>query len=377
MPSPKVTLVLLLLGALSRAGGNLRTVYGPLTGPVRINLSDITDSDTVVWKSSDKQHIAKWKSGLVGKPALGFSLLSNNALQVDQEQDMTLVVEVADDGGKLKKNETIRLIRIETLPKPTIIHTCQGTLLNFTCFVGRGSVKGFTVTTDDMSAKGVESSTMFNSEVDAEAKVTVKCIVKNEVSEESQEVSITCSTEWDILLIASVAGGGVALIIFIVLLIYCVLRCHELHSAKQNSEEELELSSGIPAHENRQRRPPDSRNHPRSQPPPQQQLPHPHPSTQKKRPQQESGKGQQTSQGVRVAGQGVSQEKRVQSRSAVQEKRAQGQPACQHQPVLQQKQPPQLPPHHPSSCSQLSPKPVPRRQQRTHSHQTADRQQHS
>ncbi|XP_069058902.1 T-cell surface antigen CD2 [Pleurodeles waltl] len=379
MPSPEATLVLLLLGALSLAQvlvGKSKDVYGPLTGPVPINIVGIDYRDTVVWKSSDNKHIAKWKDGPVGAIASGFRLLSNKALQVDQNQNMTLIVEVNDVSGTLKKKETIQLIRIETLPKPTISHTCQGTLLEFACFVERGRVKEFTVTKNGTKVTGTTTSTMFNASEEVEATVMVKCIVKNEVGEESHEVAITCdkAAEWDILLIASVAGGGVALIIFIVLLIYCVLRCHELRSASQNSEEEMELSSGIPSHDKRLQRPPGSTIHPRCQSQQQRQLPHP--QKRKRRPQQEGVEGQQ---GMKVTGQGVLQEKRVQSRSAVLEKRAQGQPASQEQtvhsqPVVHQKHPPRLPPHHPSSCSQTSPIPAPRMQQRSHPHHNTARQ---
>ncbi|XP_069491887.1 T-cell surface antigen CD2-like isoform X2 [Ambystoma mexicanum] len=180
----------------------------------------------------------------------------------------------------------------------------------------------------------------------------------------------------DLFLIIAIAGSGVIFIIFILLLIYCALRCCERRSIKQGDDVAIELSpKRAPVHGPRQQSLLNPRayyvNQHEQQPQQQKKKRTKSPTSQQKLQQGQPDAQQRTARGQPMTKQRVAPEQ-----TASQQYLATSAPqAARTHPAANRKQQPQLPPHHPSSCSHgATPRPQPRSQHKSRALHSVEQQ---
>ncbi|XP_069491886.1 T-cell surface antigen CD2-like isoform X1 [Ambystoma mexicanum] len=383
MPSAGALLATLCLLTLSldeglSAAGN--TLYVPLNGSVYLNIPALQKGDVVEWKIGQTL-IAKRNTDYEIKKTPGFTLLQNGTLLVERltVQEQTFNAQVNDKGGKSKAPSSFTVIGIEALPQQAVInHTCGEDWMAITCLVGHGRVETFQVTVDGTTVSGDHNNTTFTASISIElgTEVTLTCVGTNKVSKASQEVVIACPKGLDLFLIIAIAGSGVIFIIFILLLIYCALRCCERRSIKQGDDVAIELSpKRAPVHGPRQQSLLNPRayyvNQHEQQPQQQKKKRTKSPTSQQKLQQGQPDAQQRTARGQPMTKQRVAPEQ-----TASQQYLATSAPqAARTHPAANRKQQPQLPPHHPSSCSHgATPRPQPRSQHKSRALHSVEQQ---
>lgn len=228
-----------------------REKYAVRGGPVQLDVPDgpecqVSESDNVEWKKLDQIRLAKWKkiptyySDCSSTVPDKCTLHQNGTLYLrgPNSETTSYTVNVYNSSGYPKCSGTVTVIVEDEVTAPVVSHNCtsSGALL-------RCSAPG--IGSELTLSYGAKSQTTQEESITLtikERKVEVTCVTRNRVSERSATLTVTC-TGWDLVLIASVAGGAVALIIFIILVIYSV----KYKPWRSHSREEVEINEPQPS----------------------------------------------------------------------------------------------------------------------------------
>uniref|UniRef100_A0A8C3J2L5 T-cell surface antigen CD2 n=1 Tax=Calidris pygmaea TaxID=425635 RepID=A0A8C3J2L5_9CHAR len=110
----------------------------------------------------------------------------------------------------------------EPVPQPILSFECRNKNVSVKCEV-KQKTKGdlFTIELTQDKIKKIQKNTS-KLEMHVRNTGTVRCVVKNQVSEKMAEKPVKCSGQLDLYLILSIAGGAIFFVIFVILLIYCI-----------------------------------------------------------------------------------------------------------------------------------------------------------
>ncbi|CAN2387696.1 hypothetical protein PRIEUP_LOCUS12015, partial [Pristimantis euphronides] len=182
----------------------------------------VSDVDTMEWYEGANL-LAKWKKG--PKPyrdciSMACEMHQNGSLSLRKSNEMTTnyILKVYDNNGNLRCSESVTVIVEDALGPPVISHECTQQGVSIHCSTSARSLSELTLSWNGKLQSTREKTITI---IKREQKGNVVCNITNSVSHNSAIQSVNCAG-WSIYLIASVAGGGVALIIFIALVYYSV-----------------------------------------------------------------------------------------------------------------------------------------------------------
>ncbi|XP_029434973.1 T-cell surface antigen CD2 isoform X2 [Rhinatrema bivittatum] len=249
----------LLTGATDQAN----TVYGELNGTVLLGFSDKFESiSSVEWRSSNirigKLQSSEVSCGISNEPRC--QIFANGTLWIHRlmkEDERAYTVDIYANNGKHLKEYKFHVVVLEPLSAPRINWTCRTSDIRLWCAVDfdpRDKPEMNLFLKDDLLSRpatqiGNSAMNMTKSVSKTSSGMSFKCVVQNKFGAKSTQTNIQCTskaavTEFDLILILSVAGGAILFVIFLSLLIYCLRRRKQ---PKCNPEEEAELSTMKPA----------------------------------------------------------------------------------------------------------------------------------
>lgn len=204
--------------------------------PVQLNIPDkcnLLDSDSVEWKKDDKRLSRKKPKDPPQTdpvPGCNCKILPNGTLylqRLEKEGEMTYFVELHDGGGISKCNKPVTVIGQYPVDTPFMNYTCleKKKKVEVYCYISHGTDPELQLKDDGTPKTGKGKSLSQTFTIKSDTNVT--CTAKNKVSETSHTITVNCEkTEgWDWYLYLAAGAGGVAFIIFIVLIIYSVRSC--------------------------------------------------------------------------------------------------------------------------------------------------------
>ncbi|XP_077335623.1 T-cell surface antigen CD2-like [Lithobates pipiens] len=225
------------LGLLLISGADVGTTSPntfPMDSPVELNIPancPLLDSYTVEWKKENTR-LRRKKPGDPPQAldsACNCKILPNGTLylqHLEREGQMKYLAEVHDKDGVKKCNTEVIVIGQYPVDTPFMNYTCneKKKKVEVRCYISQGTDPELHLKYDGTvkTGKGKSLSQSFTIKQDA----NVTCTAKNEVRETSHTVTLSCEKEgWDWYLYLAAGAGGVAFIIFIVLIIYSVRSC--------------------------------------------------------------------------------------------------------------------------------------------------------
>ncbi|XP_010185249.1 PREDICTED: T-cell surface antigen CD2 [Mesitornis unicolor] len=161
----------------------------------------------------------------VNKDQCRCKILLNGTLQIERlvkEDSGQYTVIVYQQDGKLMTEADTMLIVQEPVPQPILSAECLNKTLSVKCEL-KQKAKNETFLmelTQDKSKKIQKNASRL--ELHTRYSGTFTCVVKNQVSKKMAEKVIKCSGQLDLYLISGIAGGAIFLVIFAILLIYCI-----------------------------------------------------------------------------------------------------------------------------------------------------------
>ncbi|CAH2218640.1 leucine zipper 4-like [Pelobates cultripes] len=202
---------------------------------VAINQSELLNipvngTDHVEWKTDDKVLNNRMKSycGSIIKCQLypNWSLLVTD---VESFGERTYTYTTYTDLGKKKLHGEFKVIVIEKVKTPEISYECSTKKLQ--CVVPSGNVSSITITWNGQKKPSFnEHQTLIQVEISTKKAINVSCVAKGMLNQMEKTVWMDCTNFWTIYMILGATGGGIAFIIFLILLIYCIkLRCGKTH----------------------------------------------------------------------------------------------------------------------------------------------------
>ncbi|OCT93519.1 T-cell surface antigen CD2-like isoform X2 [Xenopus laevis] len=235
---PQVTMVIILwtgasVPSLSWAA-ETGPVYVALNDPVLLNIPGYpnAEKDQVTWRDGNGVLMGKFKTSSAYDQTMGCEceLFRNGSLylkRLDTVGDKTYRVEVFNQSGKQISFYSITVTLIKSVAAPVLSYTCGGKQIRLRCEVSEED------NPDEMKMMWNNSlliqstkSKSLGKNVSLESHGNVTCTVRNRVSENTDTKSINChkanGMEW--FMVAAIAAGGVAFLIFIILLSYFVSR---------------------------------------------------------------------------------------------------------------------------------------------------------
>ncbi|XP_063806634.1 T-cell surface antigen CD2 isoform X2 [Pseudophryne corroboree] len=189
----------------------------------------LSNMDEVQWKKNRNAFLAKRKKTVIDNDSeCGCALQENGDLLVHRAESSLYNVLVYHNDGKQKCNGSISVTAEEPVDGPRIESNCTAKNVVIRCSISAGTDPNVIILWNNHTKgnfKGKSHSVSINLK---EQPGTVICVAKNTVSKEQQTKEINCSKgslfnpDWDIYLILSIAGGCVAFVIFLILVIYLV-----------------------------------------------------------------------------------------------------------------------------------------------------------
>ncbi|KAM4701821.1 T-cell surface antigen CD2 [Discoglossus pictus] len=234
----------------TEAAAEISTMYATLNSPFTLRIPDynVSGTDQMTWKEGSVKVLVKRKGDMsITYPEKGCELQPDGSLllkTLERVGQINYTVEVHRQDGTFAKSATIHLIVMEPVSPPSLNYTCKNKKVEVQCSVLKGTESTIEIIghTQKETSKSVKS---LKSTFRVDKPVNVTCWASNMVNMESRTEIIMCSEGWDIYLILSVAGGGVAFLIFLVLLIYFVNK--RVRSCQRRDDEETRDSRNIQA----------------------------------------------------------------------------------------------------------------------------------
>ncbi|XP_063297877.1 T-cell surface antigen CD2-like [Pelobates fuscus] len=202
---------------------------------VAINQSELLNismkgTDHVEWKTDDNVLSNKMKN-FCG-PIIKCQLYPNGSLLVTDVEsfgERTYTYTTYTDRGEKSLQGEFKVIVIEMVKTPEISYECSTRKLQ--CVVPSGNVSNITITWNGQKKPSFnEHQTLIQLEISTKKAINVSCVAKGKLNQMEKTVWIDCTNFWTIYMILGVTGGGIAFIIFLILLIYCIkLRCDKTH----------------------------------------------------------------------------------------------------------------------------------------------------
>ncbi|XP_014738325.1 PREDICTED: T-cell surface antigen CD2 [Sturnus vulgaris] len=183
----------------------------------------------VIWTKS-RQRLVQLKGNItkyfVNKEQCRCTMLRNGTLQIQhlgKEDGGNYTVMVYQD-GKLKAEENIAFFVQEPVPQPVLIFKCGNKNISVKCEAKqKAKDEVFIIELTQPNGKKIQKNETVL-EWHGWNSGTFRCVTKNQVSEKRAEKVIKCSGKMDFYLILSIAGGAVLFVIFVICLIYCIIR---------------------------------------------------------------------------------------------------------------------------------------------------------
>ncbi|KAL2311619.1 hypothetical protein Nmel_003349 [Mimus melanotis] len=215
----------------------------------------------VTWNKG-RQRLVQLKGNstryFVNKEQRRCAMLRNGTLQIQRlaKEDGGNYTVMVYLEGKLKAEENKMLFVQEPVPQPVLIFECGNKNVSVKCEAKqKAKDEAFMIELTQPNGKKIQKNATvlewhgWNSGM-------FRCVTKNQVSEKRAEKVIKCPGKMDFHLILSIAGGAVLFVIFVICLIYCIIR----KKAKRRGvyEEERAMHSLPTGHERGTRELPQS-----------------------------------------------------------------------------------------------------------------------
>ncbi|OCT91437.1 T-cell surface antigen CD2-like [Xenopus laevis] len=210
-------------------------MYVAQNGSVLLNIPGYpnAENDQVTWKNGDGYTMGRFRDSLSYHQVKGCEceLFRNGSLfvkRLDVVGDQTYKVMVYNQGGKQISSHSITVTVIKRVAAPVLSYTCGGKHIRLHCEVSDEDAPDEMkiMWNNSLLAQSTKSKSV-GKNISVEIDGNVTCTARNRVSENTHTNSINCHTdhqelEW--FMIPAIAAGGVAFLIFIILLSYFVSR---------------------------------------------------------------------------------------------------------------------------------------------------------
>ncbi|XP_075053611.1 T-cell surface antigen CD2 [Mixophyes fleayi] len=234
----RISLCLLLVPGLVTMKESISAIVDK---PILLNIPNcnLLETDDLQWKKSQTSQLAKRKKSVVDNiKDCGCALQANGSLLLQKAESSTYSVLVHDNSGKSKCTEEITVITQVPVDTPSIEYNCTEKSVAIRCSISEGTAPKLTISLNNQVKNPIDGKSI---SINIKEKTgTVLCIASNSVSNEQQNKEFNCTEVWNIYLILSIAGGGVAFLIFLVLVIYLVKQRPCRHDNR--AEEDVRLS---------------------------------------------------------------------------------------------------------------------------------------
>ncbi|GCC27315.1 hypothetical protein chiPu_0005739, partial [Chiloscyllium punctatum] len=220
---------------LAESKGKATDVYGEIGKSIFLHAkSESSKTDDIKWMKGNVM-IVRYKSQTsrsYGSYNNEFTVYPNGTLtfKIMNSSEGTYHCEIYSTDGKLKSLQSIQLHILESVSKPVLNFKCISQKVNITCEVETGT--NFTMSLAGGSlTKKTDSHRYLNmvKTLGMNENVEFVCTVSNKISSATTSRVIECSeTEAKSIFnyfLMILAGGISVAIIFIILMIYCILRC--------------------------------------------------------------------------------------------------------------------------------------------------------
>ncbi|XP_066454637.1 T-cell surface antigen CD2 [Eleutherodactylus coqui] len=239
------TLLCLLLSGMVETKTIENYILQNHTALLKVPGCQVEDLDDLQWEEG-KLRLARWNKKKESTPSyysgckditLPCTLHQNGSLFLRRPNEKTnYTLKVYKEDGNPRCEETVVVIVEDVLEQPVIHHNCTRKGIKIRCSTNARSISNLTLSCSSKSETTSEKSATITIN---EHKVDVSCVIKNRLSQSTATRTVVCGV-WDIYLIASVAGGAVALIIFIALVFYTVK--YKPWRSHSRNEEDVEIS---------------------------------------------------------------------------------------------------------------------------------------
>uniref|UniRef100_A0A8C5LNK6 T-cell surface antigen CD2 n=1 Tax=Leptobrachium leishanense TaxID=445787 RepID=A0A8C5LNK6_9ANUR len=234
-------------------GAEPKEIVAAFNQSVVLNFPERSDVNEVVWKMLSDL-VGKVRNNTVtytGK--CGCVVHENGSVTLHSWQtfeERTYTYELYNKAGENLNGGKIRVIVIELMDSPVISYNCSETRVRVQCAVSSKNVSELAVSWDGgQKSKDVKGAFLETNITHHNKPRRVTCEAKNQLGEEKTSKKIDCTNPWSLEMILGVAGGGVAFIIFLILLIFCLTqRC-----CKRDRRGDVEVSYMQPGHTVQQR----------------------------------------------------------------------------------------------------------------------------
>ncbi|XP_043556849.1 T-cell surface antigen CD2-like [Chiloscyllium plagiosum] len=234
---------------LAESKGKATDVYGEIGKSIFLHAkSESSKTDDIKWMKGNLM-IARYKNQIsrsYGSYINRFTVYANGTLtfKIMNNSEGTYHCEIYSTDGKLKSLQSIQLHVLESVSKPVLNFKCISQKVNITCEVENGtnftmSLAGGSLTerTDSHRYLNMVKTLGMNENVE------FVCTVSNKISSANASRVIECSeTEAKSIVnyfFMILAGGISVATIFIILMIYCILRCCQ--RKRESVDTELEV----------------------------------------------------------------------------------------------------------------------------------------
>ncbi|KAM4047895.1 T-cell surface antigen CD2 isoform 1-T1 [Anomaloglossus baeobatrachus] len=243
-PWTRLGYILLLSGMVEIRGAEIYIVPGhPLILNVP-NCEQLSDSDSIEWED-EAIRLGKWKKMPTYYNYCNATLCTahpNGSLTIQKPKEKTTIyrVKVYSSTGTRKCYNNVSVIVEEMLPPPILSYNCTSAGTYIYCATSAQNRANLTLSWGSKLQTTEEKSI---AKTIKEQNGPLSCVVRNRAQQSENTETINC-TGWDLYLIVSVAGGGVALIIFIALVVYSVK--YKPWRSRGRTDEDVEMNRPQP-----------------------------------------------------------------------------------------------------------------------------------
>ncbi|XP_060689058.1 T-cell surface antigen CD2-like isoform X2 [Hemiscyllium ocellatum] len=252
MPPTRVHLINCKLGLfLAESKGETTDVYGEIGKSVFLHAkSESSKTDDIKWMKGDVM-IARYKNQTpksYRRDYDGIKVYPNGTLtfKIMKSNEGTYHCEIYGTDGKLKSLQSTQLHILESVSKPVLNFKCISQKANITCEVETGTNFTMSLVGGSLTARTHSHQYLnVNKILGMNENVEFVCTVSNNISSANTSRVIECSeTEAKSIVnyfLMILAGGISVAIIFIILMIYCILRCCRRKRESVDTEMEVPM----------------------------------------------------------------------------------------------------------------------------------------
>ncbi|XP_068122419.1 T-cell surface antigen CD2-like [Hyperolius riggenbachi] len=226
------------------SGGDTEpAIYAAVGEPVQLSIPDcaVSGTDLMEWRDQDKRLIIKVgkmseAEKAPGQKVCNCKLYSNGSLLLNSvaEGRSSYSVELHSREGGHRKCGTPRNITVQggyRVDAPFINFTCTNKrAAEVNCYISRGTDPELLLIQGDKEIGKTKEKSLTSIQVNAKETTNITCSAKNNWGSNQASLEVVCEEikkedQWNWYLYLAAAAGGVAFIIFIILIVYSIRSC--------------------------------------------------------------------------------------------------------------------------------------------------------